>query len=132
MLERSDGQRLELVYDLMTQSIRAMSEPDRGLLATRKAMEEVHRFTLKHDHGLFRGSCTGVLSLDFYDLAYTPREGSHGFRIPTKQLKVRTSGTSVHFYYMSDNSKFQTFEFENSQEMERFKQKWDELRAMMQ
>jgi len=132
MLECSDGQRLELVYDLMTQSIRAMSEPDRGLLATRKAMEEVHRFTLKHDHGLFRGSCTGVLSLDFYDLAYTPREGSHGFRIPTKQLKVRTSGTSVHFYYMSDNSKFQTFEFENSQEMERFKQKWDELRAMMQ
>jgi len=126
----SEGQRVVLAYDLLKQSLRAMTDFDRDTLAQRRAMENVERFPLEHDHGVFRGSCRGILSLNFLDIAYIPSSGSHGFRIPFKLLKLRTDGKIASLYYISDNSHFQTFRFQDSQIADKFRQKWDELKAI--
>ena len=126
-----DGQHLAFAYDPAKQSLHAMTDADRELLTQRKAMEEAERFSLEHDHGFFRGSCRGVLSLDSLDVAYSPTSGSHGFRIPFKLLKLKTDGRSVSMYYISDNTHFQTFRFQDSQSADKFKQKWDELKALL-
>ncbi len=94
-------------------------------------MEESERFPLEHDHGVFRGSCRGVLSLDSLDVAYSPASGSHGFRIPFKLLKLKVDGKSASMYYISDSTHFQTFRFQDDQTANRFKQKWDELKAVV-
>jgi hypothetical protein len=94
-------------------------------------MEDVEYFPLEHDHGLFRGSCQGVLSLDSLDVVYRPSSGSHGFRIPFKILKLKAEGKSISLYYISDNSRFQTFKFQDAEAADRFRQKWDELKALL-
>ena len=129
--EYSEGQRVALVYDLLKQTVRPMAESDRDLIARRKSMEEVERFTLEHDHGVFRGSCSGVLSLDSLDVAFSPSSGSHGFRIPFKLLKLKVQGKSASILYISDNTHFQTFKFQNEQTAEKFRQRWDELKALL-
>ncbi len=129
--ESAEGQRIVLVYDLVKQTLRPMTEADRDSLAMRRAMEEAERFQLEHDHGVFRGSCRGVLSLDSLDVAYIPSSGTHGFRIPFKLLNMKLDGKSVSLYYNSDNSRFQAFKFQDDQEAERFRQKWDELKAIL-
>jgi serine/threonine protein kinase/tetratricopeptide (TPR) repeat protein len=129
--EYPEGQRVLLVYDLGKQMIRPMTDADRDLLAKRKAMEEVQQFPLEHDHGAFRGSCRGVLSLDYLDLSYSPTEGDHGFRVPFKLLRLKLSGKTAHFSYVADNSRFNSFKFKTEEEAERFKQRWGELRALV-
>jgi tetratricopeptide (TPR) repeat protein len=127
--EYAEGQHVAWVYDLLKQTLRPMVESDRESLTRRKAMEEVSRFPLEHDHGVFRGSCRGVLSLDTLDVAYSPSAGSHGFRIPFKLLKLKAEGKSVSMYYISDNNHFQTFKFQDPQAAGKFVQKWDELKT---
>jgi hypothetical protein len=129
--EYYEGQRVTLVYDLGKQSLRAMTEADRELLSRRKAMEETERFSIEHDHGLFRGDCRGQLSVDSLDVSYSPSSGSHGFRIPFKLLKMKIEGKSVSLYYVSDNSHFQTFKFRDSLTTDRFRQKWEDLKALL-
>jgi serine/threonine protein kinase len=129
--EYPEGQRILLVYDVVKQTLRTETEADWKLIAQRRAMEEVERFTLEHDHGLLRGSCHGVLSLDSLDVAYTPTSGSHGFRIPFKLLKLKADGRSVSLFYISDNTHFQTFKFQDSRAAEQFIQKWNELKALL-
>jgi serine/threonine protein kinase len=131
MQEYAEGQRVAFVYDLVKQTLRPMTDADRGLLAQRKAMEEVEQFTLEHDHGVFRGSCRGMLSINSLDVAYSPSSGSHGFRIPFKLLKLKPDGKSASLYYISDNSHFQTFKFQDVKTAEKFKQKWDELKSLL-
>jgi hypothetical protein len=127
----AEGQHVVLVYDLVKQNLRAMTEADREALAQRSAMEDVERFPSEHDHGVFRGSCRGVISLNSLDVAYSPSSGSHGFRIPFKLLKLKTDGKSISLYYISDGSHFQTFRFQDSHTTARFRQKWDELKALL-
>ena len=129
--EYIEGQHLVFIYDPVKQILRTMTDADRESLAQRKAMEEPERFPLEHDHGLLRGSCNGVLSLNSLDVAYSPTSGTHGFRIPFKLLKLKAEGNSVSMYYISDNTHFQTFRFQDSQSAERFKQKWAELKALL-
>ncbi len=126
-----EGQHLAFAYDPVKQSLHTMTDVDRDLLAQRKAMEETEHFSLEHDHGFFRGSCRGVLSLDSLDVAYSPTSGEHGFRIPFKLLKLKTDGKSVSMYYISDNTHFQTFRFQDSQSADKFRQKWDELKEFL-
>ena len=94
-------------------------------------MEEVHRFEIEHDHGLLRGSCRGVLSVDYFDVAYKPSSGWHGFRIPFRLLKLRVEGKSVELLYASDNKHFQSFKFQDEQTAEKFKRIWEGLKAIV-
>jgi serine/threonine protein kinase len=129
--EYFEGLRYALVYDTHKLNLRPMVEGDRELLVQRKAMEEVHRFDLDHVHGALRGSCRGLLSIDFYDIAYKPSSGTHGFRIPFKLLKLgRVDGRSVELFYISDGKHFQSFKFQDDRELERFKQVWSDLKAL--
>jgi serine/threonine protein kinase len=131
--EYLDGQQVILVYDLARLMLRPMSEADQESLAQRKMMEEVHRFELDHEHGLFRGSCHGVLSVDYYDVAYKPTSGQHGFRIPFKLLKVsKVEGKSVELSFVSDNKHFESFKFQNESDAQRFVQIWRDLKAISQ
>jgi serine/threonine protein kinase/tetratricopeptide (TPR) repeat protein len=127
-----DGQ-VVLVYDLSERSLRPFTEGDRKLLAQRTAMEEVHRFELEHKHGLFRGSCRGVLSVSYSDVAYKPYSGDHGFRIPFKLLRIsKVEGKSIEFSYVSDNKRFQSFEFPDERSAQKFIRIWGNLKALPQ
>ncbi len=128
--EYSEGQHVVLVYDSVKQTVRTMTDSDKEMIAQRKASEEIERFTLDHDHGVFRGMCRGVLSLSSLDVAFSPSSGSHGFRIPFKLLKLKTDGKNINFYNISDDSHFQTFRFPDAQSAYKFRQKWDELKAL--
>jgi serine/threonine protein kinase/tetratricopeptide (TPR) repeat protein len=131
--EYLDGQQVVLIYDLSRLMLRPMSEADLELLAQRKMMEEVHRFELEHEHGLFRGSCRGVLSVDYYDVAYKPFSGQHGFRIPFKLLKVsKVEGKSIELSFISDDKHFESFKFQNERDAQRFMQIWKDLKAIPQ
>jgi hypothetical protein len=124
-----EGQRAAFVYDLAKQSLRPMADSDRDLLSQRKTMEEVRSFEVEHEHGAFRGSCHGTLTIDYLDVAYKPSSGYHGFRIPFKQLKISVEGKSVHLLNASDNKQLQTFKFREPQVAGKFAQSWDELKA---
>jgi tetratricopeptide (TPR) repeat protein len=130
--EYQEGQRVSYVYDIAKLNLRPMTGSDRELLARRKAMEEVHRFKVEHDHGLLRGSCRGTLSVDYLDVVYQPASGAHGFQMPLKQLKLRGEGKSVDLFYVSDNQRFQSFKFQDEQTAERFKRTWGDLKAITQ
>jgi serine/threonine protein kinase len=129
-LEFLEGQRVSFVYDVARQSLRAMVDSDRELLSQRKSMEEVRNFDVEHEHGAFRGSCRGTLSIDYLDVAYKPSEGYHGFRMPFKQLKLSLSGKSIELSNASDGKHFQSFKFRDGQAADRFKQSWNELKAL--
>jgi len=128
-LEFPEGQRVQLVYDVAGRQIRSMAESDRELLAQRKAMEEVRYFDAEHDHGVFRGSCRGLLMIDPLDVAYRPSAGYHGFRIPFKLLKLQIKGNTANLINVSDNKTYQSFKFRDDQEAEKFRRSWDELKA---
>lgn len=122
-----EGQRVVLVYD--RQSVRAMAEADRTLLDQRKAIEEARSFDAEHTHGTFRGSCRGVLSVNYVEVSYKPSAGVHGFRVPFKLLKVRVKGRTVVLLNASDNSPFQTFKLRDEQTASKFGRSWEELTA---
>ncbi len=128
--EYLDGQRVTLVYDLAKLNLRPIIESDQELLAQRKAMEESHQFEIEHAHGAFRGNCSGVLTIDYLDVAYKPAAGEHGFRIPFKLLKISGGGKSVELYYLSDNKHFQSFKFQDERVAQRFRQIWGELKSI--
>ncbi len=128
--EYLDGQRVTLVYDLAKLNLRPIIESDQELLAQRKAMEESHQFEIEHAHGAFRGNCSGMLTIDYLDVAYKPAAGEHGFRIPFKLLKISGGGKSVELYYLSDNKHFQSFKFQDERVAQRFRQIWGELKSI--
>jgi len=105
-----------------------MADTDRELLSQRKTMEEVRYFDVEHEHGTFRGSCRGVLMVDYLDVAFRPSTGYDGFRIPLKQLKLNVRGKSVELVNISDNQRFQSFKLQNEQAAEKFKRSWEELK----
>jgi serine/threonine protein kinase len=130
--EYLENQQVALVYDLTKLVLRPMAEGDQELLAQRKMMEEVHRFELEHEHGFFRGTCRGELSVDYYDVAYKPFSGQHGFRIPFKLLKIsNVDGRSVDFSFVSDNKHFESFIFQDEQTVERFVRIWGDLKSIL-
>ncbi len=128
--EYTEGQRLALVYDLAKLNLRPMADSDRELLAQRKAKEEVYRFSVEHDHGALRGSCRGMLVVDYLDVAYKPSSGEHGFRIPFKLLKLRSDGTLAELSYISDNKHFQSFKFQDEQAAGKVKRIWGDLKSL--
>jgi serine/threonine protein kinase len=129
--EYAEGQRVTLVYDLAKLNLRPMADSDRELVAQRRAMETVHTFELEHEHGLFRSNCRGVLSVDFYDIAYKPSSGWHGFRMPFKLLRLgRVEGKQIELFYISDGKHFQTFNLPDDRAVARFKQVWGELKNL--
>lgn len=129
--EHVEGKEVTLIYDLAKPALRPMVEADQELLARRKIMEKVHRFDLDHKHGLFRRSCRGVLSVDYYNFEYKPFSGQHEFRIPFKLLRVsKIDGRSIEFSFNSDNKHFQNFEFPDNDSMDRFIRMWRDLKAI--
>jgi hypothetical protein len=125
-----EGQGVALVYDVAGRYVRPMSEADRGLLSQRRAMEEVHSFSMDHDHGVLRGSCRGELRVSFYEVIYKPSSGSHGFRLPFKILHLRVDGKIASLLYASDNKNFQSFKFPDEQAALMLKKTWDELKSL--
>ena len=119
-----------LVYDLAQPDIRPMIEPDQISIDRRKAMEKVHRFATEHQHGVLRGSCRGELILSFYEFVYVPVSGSHGFRIPSKLLKLQQDGSAIDLSFISDNKPFRQFEFNDAQSAARFSQTWNKLKSL--
>jgi len=94
---------------------------------------EVHRFDLDHKHGLFRGSCRGVLLVGCSDIEYSPFFGQHGFQVPCKLLRIgKTEGTSLELSFASDNMHFQNFKFHDNDSVERFIRVWNDLKAIPQ
>jgi len=129
--EPFEGQRATSVPDSAGPNLRLMGDSDRESAAKKKAMDAVHTFELDHEHGIFRGSCHGVLAIDFYDIAYKPSSGWHGFRIPFKLLRLgRIEGKSVELFYISDGMHFQTFNLQDNRAVEQFKQVWGELKNL--
>ncbi len=128
--EFMEGQRISLVYDIAAQQLRSMADSDRDLRAQRKTMEEVRYFDVEHDHGAFRGSCRGLLMIDYLDVAYRPSAGFHGFRIPFKLLRLQVKGKSANLINASDNKTYQNFTFRDAQDADKFRRSWDELKSL--
>jgi hypothetical protein len=129
-LEFLENQRIVFVYDLAKQNLRAMVDADRELLAQRKIMEEVRYFDVEHEHGAFRGSCRGLLMIDYLDIAYRPSAGFHGFRMPFKLLNLSVKGRTIDLINISDNKRFQSFKVRDEETAEKFKRSWNELKAL--
>jgi tetratricopeptide (TPR) repeat protein len=125
-----ENQQIVLVYDLEMQLLRPLADADRELLAQRKAIEEVRYFDVEHEHGAFRGSCRGLLMIDYLDVAYRPSTGSHGFRMPSKLFKLIVRGKSADLINISDNKRFNSFKFRDEQAADNFKRIWDEIKAL--
>jgi tetratricopeptide (TPR) repeat protein len=128
--EFAENQRVVLAYDLSRLSLRPMTEADREMLAQRRAKEAVHRFTAEHNHGIFRGSCRGELSISFSDVIYKSSGGEHGFRMPFHLLNIKGSGRSVDLVFASDSEHYQSFRFQDAQAADKFRQTWNELKAL--
>ena len=125
-----EGQTTVLVYDLDQRDIRPMIEPDQIVIDRRTAMEEVHRFATEHQHGILRGNCRGELILSFYEVVYVPVSGSHGFRVPSKLLKLEQDGSTIDLFFISGNEHFQKFEFDDARAAASFRQTWNKLKSM--
>lgn len=128
--EFAENQRVVLAYDLSNQVLRPMTEADRDLLAQRRAREAVHRFTVEHSHGIFRGSCRGELSISYSEIVYKSSNGEHSFRMPFHLLSAKGSGKSVDLVFTSDNEDYQGFKFQDTQTADKFRQTWNELKAL--
>ncbi len=128
--ELSDGQAITLVYDLAQEDIRPMIESDRISIERRNAMEEVYSFMTEHEHGIFRGSCSGELTVSVYEVIYSPSDGSHGFRIPCKLLNLELDGSSIDLFFVSDNEHFKRFGFDSEQIANSFYQTWNRLKSL--
>jgi serine/threonine protein kinase/tetratricopeptide (TPR) repeat protein len=125
-----ENQRIVLVYDLAKQNLRTMVDADQELLVQRKAMEEIRYFDAEHEHGAFRGSCRGLLMIDYQDVAFRPSAGFHGFRIPFKLLRLSIKGRSIDLINISDNKHYEGFKLHDEQTVDKFKRSWDELKAL--
>ena len=125
-----DGQNVVYVYDPARRLLRPIADGERILVEQRKAMEEVHSFAIEHYHGLLRGSCSGVLSLDYFDVEFIPASGSHGFHMPFARLDARIEGKSVIFSFASDGKDLQNFRVKDAPTALDFKQTWDKLKAL--
>jgi serine/threonine protein kinase len=102
-----------------------------GTVKPASAAENVGRFSVAHDHGVFGGACRGILSFDSKEVAFVPVSGSHGFRIPFALLRLKVDGNSLVLYYIAYNTHFQTFVAPDSQTAARFQEKWNELKAAL-
>jgi serine/threonine protein kinase len=133
--------------ELQHSSIASGVEPDRDLPhapiliedadnqpnAIQQDSSEVHSFDLDHRHGLFGGSCRGVLLMGCQSIEYNPFSGQHGFRVPLKLLKIsRIDRKSVKLSFVSDNKHFESFKFQDDNSAERFYQVWDNLKTVQQ
>ncbi|HYK88107.1 MAG TPA: protein kinase [Acidobacteriota bacterium] len=122
-----DGQKVSLVYDTAKPALRAMSDADRDTVKRRRAVELVHRLAVEHYHGVFRGSCKGELLVSYLEVEYRSSNGSHGFRLPFKDLKLRVRGKSIDLLYASDEKEFQSFRAPDENGATDLKQLWDKL-----
>jgi hypothetical protein len=50
--------------------------------------------------------------------------------MPFKLLKLSVDGKSIDLSNVSDNKHFQSFKFRDAQAAAKFKQSWDELKAL--
>ncbi len=125
-----EGQRVVYVYDPARQLLRPIAEGDRELVAQNRAMDEVHRFEVEHNHGLFRGSCKGILLVSRFDVEYRPFSGSHGFKVPFKRINLRVDGRSLDFSYASDGKDFQGFRSYDAGTAESIRQLWEKYGAL--
>jgi len=149
--EESVDEDLRCIEDLWSEpqdsSMASGAESDQDLTAADALKEDVdiesdsneqnsdeeHRFDLDHKHGLFRGSCRGVLLVGGSSIEYNPFFGQHSFRAPCKLLRIsKTDGKSVELSFISDNKHFQSLKFLDDNSAERFIRVWDELKAIPQ
>jgi len=91
-------------------------------------MSEIHRFSIEHNHGFLRGTCNGILLVNFYDVEYKPVSGDHGFRMPFKALILKIDGQTANLFFASDNKRFQTLKLQNTQEAQKLNQVWNGLK----
>ncbi len=129
-LDFSDGQRVALVYDTVRPVLRSMSDADRESVKKRRLMEQVHRVAVEHYHGVFRGNCKGELLVSSLEVQYESKTGSHGFRMPFRDLKLRTRGRSIDLYYALDGKEFQAFKASDENDAKNLKALWDNLESL--
>ena len=124
-----EGQTVAYVYDTAAQLLRPMTDTDAGLIAQREVKEELHRFKVEHSHGVLRGSCKGVLSLNYFQVEFKSDSGWHGFQVPFRQLMLKADGKSLDFFLASTGKYFHSFRAQNVQEGESFRRTWEKLEA---
>jgi hypothetical protein len=110
--------------------MRPMTEADRETMNRRQARQELHRFGVEHVHGIFRGSCKGTLTVNYFDVEYTPVAGNHAFIRPFKNLKLRIADRTAVLLSAADNKEFSSFKFSDAQSAEALKKLWDSLLAL--
>ncbi len=128
--EFGDGQKVALVYDTARPALRAMSDADRDPVRKRRAMEQVHRVAVEHYHGVFRGNCKGELLVSSVEVQYESKTGSHGFRMPFRDLKLRTRGKTIELLYALDNKEFQVFKAPDENDARNLKELWNNLESL--
>jgi serine/threonine protein kinase len=125
-----NGTVIAMVYDVAGKVLRGMHETDRSLVSKVKARQQVHRFTVEHSHGLFRGSCKGELVIDFYHVLYQPASGPHGFSVPFKSLILRVENKTATLLFATDKTEFFVFKIADVQTAQQLRKAWDDLTAL--
>jgi serine/threonine protein kinase len=101
--------------------------------AIQQDSSEVHSFDLDHRHGVFGGSCRGVLLMSCQSIEYNPFCGQHSFRVPRKLLKIsKIDRKFVKLSFVSDNKHFESFKFQDDTSAERFYRVWEDLKTIQQ
>ena len=108
-------------------------DADARMDSGRRNPGQIHSFDLDHKHGLFGGSCRGVLLISGTNIEYNPYSGQHGFRVPFRLLKIsRIDRKSVELSFASDNKNFESFKFLDDVSAMRFNQVWTDLESIPQ
>jgi tetratricopeptide (TPR) repeat protein len=131
-LESLDGQRIVLVYDLRKQVLRPMEEADQSLLARRRASEEVHRFSVEHVHGVFRGTCKGDLLVALPDVEFKAAGGAHRFQHPFRQLNLKVDGKAVLLLDGRSGAEILAFRTGTPAQGAELRQVWDRFKDLSQ
>jgi tetratricopeptide (TPR) repeat protein len=128
--EFAEGQNVHIVYDATLPLVRLMLDTDRTFIAERKIKEEVYRFEVEHSHGLLRGSCEGELLISYYEVVFNPRSGSHGFRIPFSNLRLRSEGNALRLVQTGNSREVAQFRTPDPASAGEIVQLWSRLKAL--
>ena len=109
-----DGQELSFVYDAGSLTLREMTKADQELVSIQKHKEQIHRFFVEHSHGWLRGSCEGVLLMNYYEVEFRPEKGTHQFRMPFNALDLRVDDDKCDLSYSKDGEIFQKFKMQDA------------------
>jgi serine/threonine protein kinase len=126
-----DGQSLTFVYDAPGAILRLATQADRDALATRNQREEVHRFTVDHQHGgFFGGKCTGELAISGLRVEYKPTEGNHRMSALFQNLTLNVKDDKLDIMEKPGDKQY-TFKVKDAKQAEAIRQIWDSLKKLV-